>query len=542
MLNNWLEECITSHTACVASLSKLPKRVVDISGDVPKVVETQGLTFSRYTTLSHCWGGGAGVIKTTRSNLSRLKMGISSSELSRIFRDAITVTRIVNCQWIWIDSLCIIQDDDLDWKEESVKMAEIYSGSFLNIAATSSSSGSGTLFSSRWCLGDYEDDYREWPVEPIRLSKYSNDENDGLFVRIELRSGHRYITRKLIHGRRVEAPLLDRAWVFQERLLAPRSLHFSTSELIWECSSSLACECTGLGVMSCPGESRKKEYSPLREANNVTNISSILLNGLKVCFTEICQHQASKNDILDFWLWAVEVYSSLLLSKTSDRPIALAGIAQRISDKINCDYLAGIWIADLPRALLWVSIPRSSLFTVRSSPSAPTWSWMSHYNATNSACNILYFSVLENGLIQDHRLALNHSGIYCELAEGRPFENVVSGQIEIVTAVIQGTILSNVRGKDFHIKVQSSLGESRHFFWGDCLGVDQIRNGDDVFCVLIGTNKQSRFEGPRAHFEYVLVLKSLNREGYYIRIGTANFDLQEGSFFKDAEVKVVKIL
>lgn len=72
MLNNWLEECITGHTTCVTPLSKLPKRVVDISGDVPKVVETQGLTFSRCTTLSHCWGGGADVIKTTRSNLSRL--------------------------------------------------------------------------------------------------------------------------------------------------------------------------------------------------------------------------------------------------------------------------------------------------------------------------------------------------------------------------------------------------------------------------------------------------------------------------------------
>ena len=464
MLNNWLEECITGHTTCVTPLSKLPKRVVDISGDVPKVVETQGLTFSRYTTLSHCWGGGADVIKTTRSNLSRLKMGICWSELSRIFKDAITVTKMVNCQWIWIDSLCIIQDDDLDWKEESVKMAEIYSGSFLNIAATSSSSGSGTLFSSRWCLGGYEDDYREWPVKSIRLSKYSNGENDGLFVRRELRSGHIYITGKLVHGRSVEAPLLDRAWVFQERLLAPRSLHFSTSELIWECNSSLACECTGLGVISCPGESRNKEYSPLREASNVMNISSVLLNGLKVCFSEICQHQASKNAILDFWLWTVEVYSSLLLSKTSDRPIALAGIAQRISDKINCDYLAGIWIADLPRALLWISTPRSSLSTVRSFPSAPTWSWMSRYNATDSTCNILYSPVLEKGLIQDHRPVLNHSGIYCELAEGHPFENAVSGQIEIEAAVIQGTILSNVREEDFYIKVQSSLGESTHLF------------------------------------------------------------------------------
>ena len=81
---------------------------------------------AHYTTLSHCWGKKH-IVTTTKATLEQRKLEVPWLLLSRTFQDAITITRELGIRYIWIDSLCIIQDDKEDWERVSAKMAEIYS-------------------------------------------------------------------------------------------------------------------------------------------------------------------------------------------------------------------------------------------------------------------------------------------------------------------------------------------------------------------------------------------------------------------------------
>lgn len=211
LLKGWLHECNTNHSTCSSPSLILPKRFLCVSVQVTQVIDTKGLPSSRYMTLSHCWGKNTDMITTTKDNIERRRTGIEWNELPQIFKDAITVTRSIECQWIWIDSLCIVQDDENDWHEESAKMAEIHSNSFLNIAATASPTSHGSLFSSRKCLGDFLEGYRPRYNKSFELIEQPNCINAGLSLRVSLDEGHRYIRDEIFNRQKGMAPLLQRA-------------------------------------------------------------------------------------------------------------------------------------------------------------------------------------------------------------------------------------------------------------------------------------------------------------------------------------------
>ncbi len=103
---------------------------------------------AQYTALSHCWGA-LKPLTTTGSSLEQRKQGIEWSSLPKTFRDAIHVTHSLGIKYLWIDSLCIVQDDSVDWEVESAKMASIYSQSFITIAATAAVNGSEGCYMER---------------------------------------------------------------------------------------------------------------------------------------------------------------------------------------------------------------------------------------------------------------------------------------------------------------------------------------------------------------------------------------------------------
>ncbi|KAK0337580.1 hypothetical protein LTR59_012582 [Friedmanniomyces endolithicus] len=103
---------------------------------------------SRYMTLSHCWGVEP-ILKLTSANLDAFCNGMSETQLPKSFQDAISIARYLDVRYLWIDALCILQDSSLDWQIQAQTMAQVYSGSYLNIAATDSSNSSGGIFSER---------------------------------------------------------------------------------------------------------------------------------------------------------------------------------------------------------------------------------------------------------------------------------------------------------------------------------------------------------------------------------------------------------
>ncbi|CZR57311.1 uncharacterized protein PAC_07200 [Phialocephala subalpina] len=151
----WLRDCTTNHQACskLGRESKLPHQVLDLQpldqyeANV-RLVETGDNHHNQYVCLSHCWGTVV-PLKTTRENISALKERIAWNDLPKTFQETVLFTRKLGLRWLWIDSLCIIQNDDLDWKAEAGNMGNVYSNGFLTIAASKARNSADGLFTEK---------------------------------------------------------------------------------------------------------------------------------------------------------------------------------------------------------------------------------------------------------------------------------------------------------------------------------------------------------------------------------------------------------
>lgn len=149
-LSRGLDNCAKQHekSCCISNAAPLPSRLLDVrstSGEV-HLVETRLLqtTIQRYNCLSHCWGTQQ-PLKTTQQNYSQHLASISWDTIPKTFQDAIQLTRDLGVRYLWIDSLCIIQNNAEDWDRESANMCNIYGNSHLTIAVTPSRDCQGGL-------------------------------------------------------------------------------------------------------------------------------------------------------------------------------------------------------------------------------------------------------------------------------------------------------------------------------------------------------------------------------------------------------------
>ncbi|KAK8228360.1 heterokaryon incompatibility protein-domain-containing protein, partial [Phyllosticta capitalensis] len=335
-VKSWLTDCFQSHDRCNSPKhgSLLPKRLIDVLGDSVKLVETHDKE-SRYLCLSHCWGDSTKhprPLETTKNNFCGHKNGIHWAALPKTFQDAILSVRFLGESYIWIDSLCIIQDCREDWYQESAKMASIYQNSLLTLAATTSTNSSEGLLS----IPD-----KEYEPLPFHV-KYL----DGVPFTI-------YCRKALSHWfgpeRSETPPLLTRAWAFQELNLSPRILHFGYQELIWECKELTSCEC---GIW---------DNSKSRCPQNMMRL-------------KLDQPVEVQKYVQSTWQLVVSKYSQLELTKASDRLPAIAGIAKQIQvSQEGGEYLSGLWKHSLIHDIEWYihDISRST----RDTSFAPSWSW-----------------------------------------------------------------------------------------------------------------------------------------------------------------------
>jgi hypothetical protein len=162
----WIDDCLANHPKCRSGTDAEwhPSRLLDLSsqlvytakGDTVRLVsrkdgvQPQSEFQGQYMTLSHRWGQKA-LVKLTRDNIREFMGGIPLSTLPKTFRDAIKVASSLGVRWLWIDALCIIQEDKglKDWLEESASMERVYTNSYCNISATSAIDSSEGLFHTR---------------------------------------------------------------------------------------------------------------------------------------------------------------------------------------------------------------------------------------------------------------------------------------------------------------------------------------------------------------------------------------------------------
>lgn len=336
LAKSWLGDCIRSHSTCRPSQDEPnPTRLIEVGADGPRLILSAGIREPiSYATLSHCWGS-LKILRLVKSNLSQLQQTIPWNELCQTFQDACQITEEIGLRHLWIDSLCIVQDDPEDWNREALQMAGVYGGLSINISASKATDGSMGLFASRnpqsvkllqVCL-----DWQKWDTFP----EVPNPLGD-------ICKGTLYDCASLfMHKRCVsESPLGKRAWVLQERILSRRSLHFS-SQIFWECKETTACE-TFAGWL--PGIFRWTDGNIEAEDN------------------------------LEHWFAIVWLYTRCQLTFTKDKFIAISGIAEHLQERYHDEYVAGFWRKDLERQLLW----HTHRPTARPSPPrAPSWSWVS---------------------------------------------------------------------------------------------------------------------------------------------------------------------
>jgi hypothetical protein len=336
---------MTQHSSCGSKGStSLPTRLLDVNKEQDaldeiniRLVETKNQK-GIYACLSHCWGksGSKTRLQTTKSTIDRHKDGIPLSEFPKTFCDAIIFVRELGIQYIWIDSLCIVQDDQEDWRSEASQMCSVYENACITIAATGADNASRGLYAS------ISPEYQGYKVDKI----------NGADIYVRKVPPHAALMQFIRYRDNETFPLLDRAWVYQERMLSPRFLHFGSHELVWECLTTSCCPCgdnyqTGKGMSWQP----------------------------KVLYTKSLRSSTAKN--LDLgWRTILMEYSRLSLSFQSDRLPALSGLAKQWQTAKKCDYLAGLWKSSLVGDLQW------QVETEHRKPKpqgwrAPSWSWVS---------------------------------------------------------------------------------------------------------------------------------------------------------------------
>ncbi|KAI2468927.1 heterokaryon incompatibility protein-domain-containing protein [Annulohypoxylon bovei var. microspora] len=280
-------------------------------------------------TLSHCWGDSKGMLKLTSDTYKhRMKDGFSYAELPKTFQDFIRLSRFLHNEYVWIDSLCIIQDSLDDWIQESKTMADVYLHSKCNIAATGSQGPSDGCFYPRELT----------LVSPLEILLRTTKAEDNRFVKRYLFFDDRIWHRNVENG-----PLNRRSWVLQERILAPRQIHCGREQLLWECYQTTACE-------TFPFILDRIRSVNINRRGEVTEVLSRLQ---WVTPEEKIAHM--RHSIYQDWTRIVSWYSTCSLSRRTDKLVAIFGISSRIQDGLkNMDsYVAGLWRSQLPWQLLW---------------------------------------------------------------------------------------------------------------------------------------------------------------------------------------------
>jgi hypothetical protein len=276
------------------------------ASDLSRACQTETPSWRRpgvkYAALSYCWGGNQ-PFKTTKANLSSYRTSIDAQKIPRTVRDAILVAESLGFGYLWVDAFCIVQDDDDELASELNQMAQIYRNATVTVAAT---------------RANWSDEGFLAPRDP-----YQNVSEDG-------------------------EPLDRRAWACQERLLAECLLDFRTLETRWTFEETSGTD----------GAKGGKNQDLIRYRSSVRKSSDTRLS------PDLMEHYMSTygfymGDPLDCyydtWWHIVSWYTGKELTVGTDRLPALSAIAQGYGQKLNDEYLAGLWKLCITKDLCWAA-------------------------------------------------------------------------------------------------------------------------------------------------------------------------------------------
>lgn len=374
-----IAECNSDHPECKKKTTETtftPRRLLDLgdsktasarlieSGEILSLCPPK--TQLQYATLSYCWGDSL-TMKTTQANKYEHKTtGIDIQSMPATFQDAIHVARKLGIPYLWIDALCIVQDDPDDWEAQAITMCDVFAHSQVTISAAKCSS-SAEHFLQRPTDQIVTVNFRS-TIDPSISGQYS--------VRLEQRQRHFPGQQDL-----AESAWETRAWVWQEEVMSTRQVVFGNKILQFRCSEGIRLE---------DGRFDSNSFMVLDQS-------------------------------MWFWFNAMKIYSSRALTEASDRLKAIAGAAKFIeSRKIEEgkpeNYLVGLWQNDdFEWQLRWVcNKPTLSLTELmgflrdRKKYIAPSWSWASRNTGVDCLVNGTHnaIRVIRTDLQPSHKNAM----------------------------------------------------------------------------------------------------------------------------------------
>lgn len=545
----WLENCCRFHD-CERLSGPVdpkwyPKRLVYLTDATsPRLVETcSECPLSRYATLSHCWGSDSNFVTLTTGNLDGFRKGIPMDILPKSFRDAVFICNELSIRYIWIDSLCILQDSESDWLLHAKEMSLIYQNCYINLSFDAaanphegafrhrntdvlqecfafslipedSSTGSDNQFSSS------SSDISSSDADDA-LQSTAGDGNNGEIDPIEADSRESESVKETeprmcwVFARDFDftsstrnLPLATRGWVIQERLLSPRVLHFTDNRIMWECGESLSLQ-EGLprGFLGS-GKSFDAEF---RHAFN--------------CFPG-GEPYSSQSYHSNQWDNIVRAYSSCLLTyPEKDKLVALAAVAQRFTAVFGEEYYAGHFRQTMPFNLVWGVLKRHR-DNIPATRRYPTWSW------TSVDAEV----VTPAGLGNDHSLVDVESVSVTLVDESHKYGPVKEGQLRM-RGLVARCVLGNSRSSSYFdirtVYIQEMIGHN-----GPLLQTELVVSLDDpekdivedVHIIPVVERKRSTRSTGRRAIIGLLLLKQAGE--VYERVGSWHSGLQ---YYHDLE-------
>lgn len=501
-ISAWIEECVSSHPACVdntwatkpATDNGLPRRLLrlrDCHQDPPlvRLEDTIEPAKYKYIALSHVWAYTE-PYKTTSENFLEHKDRVPWQGLSRALQQAVALALTLGYEFLWIDALCIIQDDPSDKERELPRMSLIYGQAAVVFAAHG------------WDLGTDK--------EGLLAIKDKYHIDDAL-VFCRLKMDH----SSLFSSPRDPTSWLGRAWCMQERIFAPRILHFgsSTEELIFECNTLLRCECGGLNT---------NEYQEKRTLKNkITEALAIAAVGEEG--RDLC------DELWKVYITACENYTPRGVSFPNDSLSAISSLMHRFEPHLG-KYYAGLWEHNLLIGLQWeasetVRCRRHEEYV------APSFSW-----ASRSGGVVWYMDMSKLPTPETHELA-TIIDISCELAGSDSCGKVKSGHITLRGYTTEMKIESKAPWfPDGSLKMCKEGFESCFVTLDSKEDLDRVEIGTVVKCLDIMRDK----EGCNGNFVSGLILLPVDRDdGQYNRIG---FSTMWWSHFEDSILEDVTIV